>query len=210
MRLASPIATIVIGSAMLLTGACTTVDMTGMGSMGAGANVAQSSGPNVVEKATAKLFALFTSRGWSTHDSRKRMESAANMLLNGLDTKRLSHDPSGYVDTVASRDALVRDMLQADDQIEQTIKAAEVFLAMTEAGDDVRDELADLEQALLASRQAQKLFTAAADVHGATDELSHIEDCVDRLRDVTDEFGRRVRRAQNRNVAAVSGSRVAF
>ena len=183
--------------------ACTTVDMTSMGGTDA-APARAASAPNVVEKATSKLFALFSSRGWSTHDSRKRMRSAAETLLGGLDRKGLGHMPSDYVERVEGLDALARDVREAHDHVDQTVRAAEIFLAMSDTN-ELREELADLEQALLASRQAQSLFRGAATVHGEPDALSLLEARVDKLRDVTDEFGRRVRRARTRDVARVSG-----
>jgi len=194
----------IAASLTLATGACTTVDMSAMGPATAPA-AASLSGPNVIEKATARLFAAFSSKGWSTHSSRKRMQSAASLLLNGLEDKSLSDMPSHYA--VLDATVLASDIRTAENHIQQTVSAAEVFLATASVSEDVRDELGDLEQALLASRQAQKVFTEA---NAEASQLIDLSISVDRLRDVTDEFGRRVRRAQNRNVAAMSGDRVAF
>ena len=182
--------------------ACTTVDMTQLGSGAAPAASVQESGANVVEKATSRLFALFSSKGWSTLQSRKKMQSAASVLLNGLDDKRLSDDPSPYLAEVATLAQLSDDVREADYHIGQTVKAADIFLAMSAPGDDIREELAELEQALLASRQAERVFAMAADDLGEPTDLAALSRTVDRLRDVTDEFGRRVRRADTRKVAA--------
>ena len=196
---------LLIAAVAMTAPACTTVDMTAMGG-GSALGVTQTSEPNVVEKATSKLFALFSSKGWSTHDSRKKVQSAASVLLNGLDAKTLSDNPSPYLSTLTSADALRADMRDAVQHVDQTVRAAEVFLTMAGPDEDIREELSDLEQALLASRQAEKIFTEASSTFGAADEVARLGETVDRLRDVTDEFGRRVRRAQNRSVVAVSGS----
>lgn len=194
-----------IGGLCVAASACTTVDMSAMGSGASLGTSTADSGPNVIEKATAQLFAAFSSKGWSTHSSRKRMQSAASILLNGLEDKSLSAQPSRYMAPDAM--TLDNDIRMAAGHIDQTVKAAEIFLATAAADEDVRDELVDLEQALLASRQAQKVF---AEVDGEASQLIDLSLTVERLRDVTDEFGRRVRRAQNRNVAAMSGDRVVF
>ena len=136
------------------------------------------------------------------------MQSAASLLLNGLEDKSLSAEPSRYA--AADLEAFADDVRVANQHISDTVDAAEIFLATADAGEDVRDELGDLEQALLASRQAQAVFAEAGAVFGDTPQLARLSVSVDRLRDVTDEFGRRVRRAQNRNVASMSGDRVAF
>jgi len=183
--------------------ACTTVDMTAMGA--ATPVASQSSEPNVVEKATSRLFALFSSKGWSTHDSRKRMQSAASILLNGLDEKSLSDSPSSYTQTTVRTDVLSADIREAEYHIDQTIKAAEIFLSMAGPDQDIRQELLELEQALLASRQAESVFAETSGKIGSTEDMTRLNGTVDRLRDVTDEFGRRVRRAQNRSVAVLAG-----
>jgi hypothetical protein len=185
--------------------ACTTVDMTAMGGNSAPV-MSQSSEPNVVEKACSRLFALFSSKGWSTHDSRKRMQSAASILLNGLEDKSLSDDPSAYAQNTFTADALSVDIREAENHIQQTVKAAEIFLSMAAPDQDIREELSELEQALLASRQAETVFTEATQTIGAPDaDLKRLNATVDSLRNVTDEFGRRVRRAQNRSVAVLAG-----
>ena len=189
--------------AVFALGGCATVDVTALGS--GTASVTDSSAPNVVETATSRLFALFSSKGWSTHDSRKKMQSAASVLLNGLDAKTLSSEPSPYITAVASRDALATDIREAAYHVEQTVKAAEVFLAMSGPDQDIRTELSDLEQALLASRQAEKVFGDAQSRVGDTEDSARFGTAVNRLRDVTDEFGRRVRRANTRTVVARTG-----
>ena len=193
-----------VATLSLTTGACTTVDMTSMGSGAAPAAVSASE-PNVIEKATSKLFALFSSKGWSTHDSRKKMQSAASVLLNGLEDKSLSDMPSPYAESVTDSATLSADIREASSHVDQTVKAAEIFLAMSGPDQDIRVELSDLEQALLASRQAENVFAQASDRLGAEADLQALGTTVDRLRDVTDEFGRRVRRANSRSVASRAG-----
>ena len=193
----------IAAAAVFALGGCATVDVTALGS--GNASVTETSAPNVVETATSRLFALFSSKGWSTHDSRKKMQSAASVLLNGLDAKTLSDEPSPYIASVASRDALAADIREAAHHVEQTVKAAEVFLAMSAPDQDIRTELSDLEQALLASRQAEKVFGETQDRLGSVEDIARFGTSVDRLRDVTDEFGRRVRRANTRTVVARAG-----
>ena len=205
MRTARPF--LIAGIALGLC-ACATVDMSAMGAAPGPKAAATASGPNVIEKATAKLFAMFSSKGWSTHSSRKRMQSAASLLLNGFEDKSLSTEPSRYA--AIDPQMFADDVRVANQHISDTVDAAEIFLATADAGEDVRDELGDLEQALLASRQAQAVFAKTGAAFGDTPQLARLAVNVDRLRDVTDEFGRRVRRAQNRNVASMSGDRVVF
>ena len=206
MRAAAPIFAV-----SLLFGGCATVDMTRVGSgessVGGGLfGSAPATESNVVEKATSRLFALFSSKGWSTLESRRKMRSAASVLLDGLDSKQLSSEPSPYVMDVASSAALGDDIREATYQVEQTAKAADIFLAMSAPEDDLREELGDLEQALLAARQAGRIFTDAAERVGTPDELARFTTKTDGLRDIVDEFGRRVRRAGTREVASLSTS----
>ena len=189
----------------LLSGGCATVDMTqvgggegsGGGGLFGGAAVSES---NVVEKATDKLFALFSSKGWSTLQSRRKMRSAASVLLDGLEAAPLS-ESNAYATSVASVDALGDDIREATYHVDQTARAADIFLAMSAPDDDLREELADLEQALLAAREAGRVFGEAAERVGAPEGLARFEAKTDTLRDIVDEFGRRVRRAGVKQVA---------
>ena len=178
-------------------------ESSGGGGLFGGATVTES---NVVEKATSRLFALFSSKGWSTLESRRKMRSAASVLLDGLDSKQLSSEPSPYVMDVTSTAALGDDIREATYQVEQTAKAADIFLAMSAPEDDLREELGDLEQALLAARQAERVFTEASERVGTPAELARFTVETDGLRDIVDEFGRRVRRAGTKQVAALSTS----
>ena len=186
-----------LAASALVLGGCATVDMTQLGNA---PDSSQSSGPvDIIERATDRLFALFTSKGLSTHQSRQRMQSAASVLLEGMDEKALT----AVAYAPATPEALQTDLAEARLHVDQTVRAAEVFLAMSAPRDDLRDELAALEQALLASRQAELAFAKHVD---DTDAMGGFTTTVDRLRDVTDELGRRVRRAGTRSAAVVAAT----
>jgi hypothetical protein len=95
----------------------------------------------------------------------------------------------------------------ASTHVEQTTKAAEVYLAMAPAEKSLRKELISLEKALIASREASQVFEEAL-IKTAGDmnamDYSAYNASVNELRDVTNAFGDRVREAQMIQVAAIN------
>jgi len=191
-------------AAIISLSACATVDMTNTTSV---SMKAQSSAVerNVVQRAASKLYAAFTTKGWSTKSSKKRVQSAASILLKGLEPIQAN---SGYAYADQNKPAMIvlADMREATQHVFQTTKAAEVYLSMAPAQDSLREELSSLERALLMSRQAETVFAAALESSGRTDtsETLAFVQSVDALRDVTNAFGERVREEQTLKVVSAS------
>jgi len=163
---------------------------------------------NVVQRAATKLYAAFSSRGFVAKDSRKRVQSAARILLKGLEEKdvRNTEAETSYMASAMDKLTVLSDIRLASNHVEQTTKAAEVYLVMVPVDKSVRKELASLEKALLASREASRVFEDAL-IKTSGDktavEFSAFETSVDELRNVTNAFGDRVRGAQTTQIAAI-------
>ena len=192
-------------AACLSLGACATVDLNDVASSKASTS-SKVVDINVVQRAASKLYAAFTNRGFVASTSRKRVHSAAMVLLEGMDSEKLTKTDAGYVETATDSTVVLSDIRIATNHVEQTTKAAEVYLAIVPTERSLREELSSLEQALLASREAEQIFETALDKTGANktslDYVSYAT-AVDSLRDVTDAFGDRVREAQSDNAAAI-------
>lgn len=181
-------------STCMLVSACATVDMTDMASANSGKET-RSIDVNVVERAAAKLYSVFTNRGFVAKDSRIKMRSAAQTLLNGLENKPLNEDVN-YAKSVPSLEALEADMAVARGYVDQTRQAAEIYLAMAPGDTSLRKELASLEKSLIASNEAQKTFAQALSLKekgNDNPEYLQFSASVDFLRQATDAFGDRVR-----------------
>lgn len=184
----------VLSAASLSMAACATVDVTQVTQSKNNAST-QAVNFNVVQKAASKLYAVFTNRGFVAKDSRRNMRSAARMLLKGLEDKPLNTVVK-YSETIGSEEALSADIILAAKQVDLTRKAAEVFLAMAPGEASLKKELGSLQKALVASNEAKKSFSEAVEVYGAGTskaELVTYETSVDSLREITDQFGYRVR-----------------
>lgn len=184
----------VLSAASLSMAACATVDVTQVTQSKNNAST-QAVNFNVVQKAASKLYAVFTNRGFVAKDSRRNMRSAARMLLKGLEDKPLNTAVK-YSETIGSEEALSADIILAAKQVDLTRKAAEVFLAMAPGEASLKKELGSLQKALVASNEAKKSFSEAVEVYGAGTskaELVTYETSVDSLREITDQFGYRVR-----------------
>ncbi len=192
-------------AACLSLGACATVDLNDVASSKASTS-SKVVDINVVQRAASKLYAAFTNRGFVASTSRKRVHSAAMVLLEGMDSEKLTKTDAGYVETATDSTVVLSDIRIATNHVEQTTKAAEVYLAIVPTERSLREELSSLEQALLASREAEQIFETALDKTGANktslDYVSYAT-AVDSLRDVTDAFGDRVRESQSDNAAAI-------
>ncbi len=186
--------------AVLATG-CATVDLGSVGTSVSAAPTASKTKVNVVQRAASKLYAAFTTKGWVTKVSRKRVQSTASVLLRGLDSETPNGPLNAYAAKAGSLSDIRADIYSAQQHVDQTTKAAEVYLAMAFDNTNLREELASLQKALIASRQAELVFKSAFEAKGMgtksmdTDgALVAYSKTVDRLRDVTDIFGDRVRR----------------
>lgn len=176
-------------SAATVLPACTTVNMADVAVPGARAEAPAE--VNIVQRAVEKLKTAFTQRGFGPKDGREKMQAAANILLNGINSEAAQAD-NGYAAVDRSPAIVAADILVATRHVEQTARAAEVYLEIVPADRSVEPELAELEAALLVSERAARGFAAALDDEGDRD-LAALRDSVDRLRRVTDGFGFRAR-----------------
>jgi len=85
---------------------------------------------NVVQRAASKLYAAFSSKGFVAKDSKKRMQSAARILLKGLEEKDVTDQDMSYAANISDPEIILSDIRLASRHVEQTTKAAEVYLAM--------------------------------------------------------------------------------
>lgn len=190
--------------AALAMSACATVDLNEM-ALPANAPAAKSD-VNVVERAVAKLKSAFTTKGFVAKTSRKRMQSAARVLLNGLEEKQMTNGSveTGYAAQNNPASIVLADMSFAKRHVVQTVKAAEVYLEMAPANRSLVEELSDLEVALMAAKEAGSAFEAALKGQNSSELNSYI-DAVAELRQVTDEFGETVRVKQSKKLAVRAG-----
>lgn len=179
---------------LVVTG-CATVDLASMTASSDTTAVAKVEKANVVKRAASKLYSAFTSQGWVTNMSRKRVQSAASILLRGLDSDSEDGLLNAYADNAGSLTDIHSDIYLAQQHVDQTTKAAEVYLDIAPDAANLREELASLQKALIASRQAELVFESAIETKnaGGSDVLVQYRKTVDRLRDVTDAYGDRVR-----------------
>lgn len=194
-------------AASLSMSACATVDLNEVATSGSPA-AAKSVDVNVVQRAAAKLYAAFSSRGFVAKDGRKKMRSAARVLLKGLEDKNVTTvSTDGYASSAQSKVTVLSDIRMASTHVEQTTKAAEVYLAMAPAEKSLRKELGSLEKALIASREASQVFEdALIKTAGESTAMDYTvyKASVNELRDVTNAFGDRVREAQMFKTVAIN------
>jgi len=157
---------------------------------------------NVVQRAVGKLKTAFASKGFVEKTSRKRMQSAAKILLNGLEDKNVTQvsGDSGYVAMAKPVSVVLEDIRFAKTHVEKTTKAAEVYLEMAPADRKISKELKSLEVALLAAKEAGRVFEVALGRPNDADVLSYNR-TVSNLREITDEFGARVRVQNSQKLA---------
>jgi len=177
---------------------CATIDMTEMASPVA-AKTETPAEKNIVLRTASKLCEDFSSKGFITKTSRKNIQSAASILLNGLEEQNLTHEIE-YERQGFPRAVVIEDIAYATQHIRRTANAAEIYFDMSENETKLRDELGSLEQALLSSREAAGMFENV--VGSQTSELRILNSEVERLKSVTDNFGTRVRELAVSEMAA--------
>jgi len=162
---------------------------------------------NVVQRAAAALNTVFRDRGFVAKTSRKRLQSAASVLLNGLEDKQIIEaETVGYAATPKPTATVVADIDYARSYVDRTVSAAEIYLEIAPEGRDIRAELSSLEKALLASNEAHDVFEQALN-GDAKSKLLEFETSVTKLRMITDKFGvyvRDVAQVQSRGVSSAS------
>ena len=189
-----------IAAAMLATG-CATVDVTDIGSPAA-AKVEAPAEKNIVLRAASKLYAAFQSKGFVAKTSREKMQSAASILLNGLEERALTSE-TDYATQNYSRNVVIEDISFAAQHVRQTANAAEIYFELSESRKKLREELGSLESALLSSHEASISFEQIVGTENAEFQIFKSE--VDRLKRVTDKFGQRVRERTVAEAAARRG-----
>ena len=187
-----------ITTAAIAATGCATVDMTEMASPVA-AKAEAPAERNIVLRAASKLYSAFRAKGFVAKTSRKKMQSAASILLNGLEERDLTSDVN-YEAQNLPRAVVIEDIAYATQQVSLTANAAEVYFDMSEGRRKLREELGGLEQALLSSREASNAFEQV--VGSNSSELRRLNVEIDRLKAVTDNFGRRVRGQAAADMAA--------
>lgn len=175
-------------AAMLATG-CATIDVTEM-AVPVGAKAEAPAEKNIVLRAADKLYAAFRSKGFVEKTSRKKMQSAASILLNGLEERELTAD-ADYAGQQLPRSVVIADIEYATNHVRRTANAAEIYFDMSEQDRKLRKELESLEEALLSSREAAVSFDKV--IGAENQELKTLNVEIERLKSVTDNFGQRVR-----------------
>jgi len=196
---------IILLSCLSMT-ACATIDLDEMAAKNQPSK-ATTLDVNVVQRAASKLYAAFSSKGFVAKDSRKRMQSAATILLKGLEDRDVTDREISYADNASNPAIVLSDIRLAARHVDQTTKAAEVYLAMAPAEISIRPELNSLEKALLSSREAETIFEEALVNSGAVNSATELENysiSVRELTDVTNAFGHRVRESQNRQPVQIN------
>ena len=110
--------------------------------------------------------------------------------MNGLEQRELTSDVS-YEARNLPRSVVIEDITYAAQEVRRTANAAEIYFELSEGNQKLRDELNELEQALLASREASNTFEKT--VASNSVELQSLNVEVERLKRITDNFGDRVR-----------------
>lgn len=196
-------------TALLCTG-CATVDLQNMaGSSDTATNTQYESESNVVQRAVEKLKSAFASRGFGAKSSQRKMQAAADMLMNGLSARNVSAADGDYTATNKTPAAVIEDIQLARRHVEQTTRAAEIYLEVAPQSRDLDDELESLEAALLTAERATQYFQSALTTdETASPDLKDLRVSVDGLRAVTDAFGARVRLSHSDKLAVDAASRV--
>ena len=86
---------------------------------------------------------------------------------------------------------VIEDITYATQEVRRTANAAEIYFELSEGNQKLREELSELEQALLASREASNTFEKTVAANSV--ELQSLNVEVERLKRITDNFGDRVR-----------------
>lgn len=191
---------LLIVSAMTLSlVGCATVDIADMASGGNAQAVQAPAEKNVVIKAAEALQANFKDREWEQAPAVERFKSAASILLKGMkkDDANVQQTNSEEHSNQITLTSLRSDILDAGKDVAKTVKAAEIYLDVADPYADLKPELKALEKAFMSSRKAEAWFEKSLDdIEGVdTDtELSTFAASVDRLRESTNQYGKRVRK----------------
>jgi len=182
-------------TAIISLSACATVDVSGYAAPSETVSAVKPvETGNIITRTVKRLYNVFVDRGLYEDNSRKRVQSAANILLNGLQTPSADGQSDTSADVIALTD-FSRDVQTARYHITQTTKAAEVYLDIASNDADLSEELKQLQKALQVSEKATDRL-AQYDMRNdqeAAARISALQTDVNKLRDVTDAFGDVVR-----------------
>ncbi len=181
--------------AIISLSACATVNVSDYGTSPDSVSVVQTAQQgNIITRSVMRLYNVFVNRGLYEDASRKRVQSAANILLNGLQTPDLDNGAASVIEA-STTTALLDDVQTARYHIEQTTKAAEVYLEIASGEASLLDELKQLQKALRVSEKVTDGFVQnkLAENHSVKSEILGLQGDVNKLRGVTDEFGDFVR-----------------
>ena len=185
----------IIGSSVLLLalGACATVDIADMTTISGEPAVATADQANVVINASDKLYAAFEEKGLCLSQS-ERMKTAAVAVLKGKEALT-NHPDNAYANQSKSIGAIKLDLTAATMLLDNTRKAAEVYLELTPTDADLRPELKRLEQAYYATQSAQRQFNIAIETvePGTPEQMKTFQAAAEGLRLITNTYGDRVR-----------------
>lgn len=185
--------TVAVMATVLMLSGCATVDVTDIGAKNTDIVQDQSLNQdgNVITRAVMRLYDVFVDQGWHEDRSRERVQTAASILLNGLEETNKS-EPS-LINASFNQESLMNDIKTAHYHISQTTKAAEIYMDVASSDVDLRPELKQLEQALTLSEEAQTIFQSRVTTDTAQVNMEQLSRAIDTLRVITDEFGDVVR-----------------
>lgn len=175
--------------------ACATVDIADMASSGPVPDNSVVQEQNVVLRASTSLKDSFLKNGW-TEARNPNIQKTANMLLHGADKSSEDIPAISSEPPMPTQTKLRTDIVYASEKVAKTVAAANIFLDMAEAGEDLKNELKALETALVLSRKAETHFESLCvrtELGTSVEELRTLSEVVDQLRESTDLYGDRVR-----------------
>jgi len=183
-----------LGLTLILTGltACTTVDLSQVAVKQQSA-IQTTPKLNVVEKASASLTSLFRDKGWSRSGPKQKTQTATSIFLNGMNKNTTGHTATPVMGNATRLSA---DLKQAVLSVNQTTKAAEVFLAMADGATSLDRELSSLETALLSAHEAQTRFGKSITLNSSSAnerEFQALQHSITALKTVTNSYGDRIR-----------------
>ena len=175
--------------------ACSTVDLSQAALENKNATPFAMQKKNVVQRACHSMTLAFQAKGWNKKEHAQRTQIAASVLLNGIkkDETKQSSNSEVYVNIRQ----FVKDIELAKKHIEQTTKAAEIFLTMADNTVQIDSELSLLETALLSAREAQNELRETlgrANTSEARSQLVLLRAEIHKLKTITNAYGERMRR----------------
>lgn len=184
-------------TAILSLSACATVNVSAIGDTTSNVEAEDvvDSG-NVITRTAKRLYQVFVDKGWYEETSRKRINTATNVLLNGLKDVEVDVETGSEV-TYISTDHFLDEVKTARYHLTQTTKAAEVYLDIASSDADLNGELKQLQKALHVSEKAHEHFSnQKVESTVAVAEINSFAEDIETLRHVTNDFGDIVRARQ--------------